>query len=206
VSIVQLPLRQAVRPVHLALLLLLAAGLVAAPGSQAQEPERGGTLMTVAVMKTSMGEIVLRFFPDIAPKAVENFERLAKKGYYDGVIFHRVIDGFMIQGGDPLGTGYGGKSIWGVAFENETHPDYVFDRKGILAMANAGKDTNGSQFFITLAKAEWLDGGYTIFGEVVSGQEVVDEIGKVEVTPGNNKPVKPITIESVTIEERVVGE
>ena len=162
--------------------------------------------MTVAVMKTSMGDIVLRFFPEIAPKAVENFEGLAKKGYYDGVIFHRVIEGFMIQGGDPLGSGLGGKSIWGKSFENETHPDHVFDRKGILAMANAGKDTNGSQFFITLDACDWLNGGYTIFGEVVEGQDVVDAIGGLETHPTSEKPVRTVTIEGVTFEERVVGE
>ena len=184
----------------------LVATLLVAPAATAAEPSQEDTRMTVATMKTSMGEITLRFFPEIAPRAVENFERLAKQGYYDGVIFHRVIEGFMIQSGDPLGTGYGGKSIWGVNFENEVHPDHLFDRKGILAMANAGKDTNGSQFFITLAPSEWLDGGYTIFGEVLAGQDVVDAIGQVAVNPSNSKPIKPVSIVSITFEERVVGE
>ena len=198
-----------------ALLLLLALVAPATGAGTARAQDEGGAdvqsdqegqKVEVAVMKTNMGEIVLRFFPDVAPKACENFERLSKKGYYEGVTFHRVIDGFMIQGGDPLGTGYGGKSIWGVNFENEVHPDYVFDRKGILAMANAGPDTNGSQFFITLGPADWLNGGYTIFGEVVDGQDVVDEIGKVAVSPRDNKPIEPVVIEEITFEERVIGE
>lgn len=196
----------AARCVPMLLLLAVIAAVGAASTARADEEPTEGKTMTVAVMKTSMGEVVLRFFPEIAPKAVENFEGLAKKGYYDGVIFHRVIEDFMIQGGDPLGTGYGGKSLWGGTFANETHPDHVFDRKGILAMANSGKDTNGSQFFITLGACEWLNGGYTIFGEVVEGQDVVDAIGDVEVHPSTNKPVKPVTIESVTFEERVIGE
>lgn len=199
--------RRAASSVRMVMLFIaVAAASTVASAARAVEEPLEGTTMTVAVMKTNMGEIVLRFFPEVAPKAVENFRGLAEKGYYDGVIFHRVIDGFMIQGGDPTGTGMGGNSIWGKYFENEVHPDHVFDRKGILAMANAGKDTNGSQFFITLDACDWLNGGYTIFGEVVEGQDVVDTIGKLEGHPTSNKPIRTVTIEGITFEERVVGE
>src|SRR6185295_8535359 len=114
--------------------------------------------------------------PKEAPKTVENFTRLAKKGYYNNLIFHRVIDGFMIQGGDPQGTGMGGESIWGKAFEDEFSEKLKFEKKGLLAMANSGPNTNGSQFFITLVPTPWLNGNHTIFGEVVSGYETVEKI------------------------------
>lgn len=133
----------------------------------------------IVVLHTSAGDIELKMFPDIAPKAVENFVTHAKNGYYDGIIFHRVIKGFMIQGGDPTGTGMGGESIWGEDFDNEYGNNVVFDRSFLLAMANRGPNTNGSQFFITTAPADWLNGGYTIFGEVVSGQDVVTKIENV---------------------------
>jgi cyclophilin family peptidyl-prolyl cis-trans isomerase len=155
----------------------------------------------VAVMQTSQGTITLELFPDVAPKAVENFEKLAEKGYYEGIIFHRVIDGFMIQGGDPTGSGYGGKSVWGVPFEDEYSPEVRFDRPGLLAMANSGPKTNGSQFFITLAPTPWLNDKHTIFGEVIDGMDVVEAIGKTEVDP-SNKPTVEVKIESVTIESR----
>ena len=137
------------------------------------------------VLKTNQGEITLRLFPKAAPKAVENFTKLAKKGYYDGTIFHRVIKGFMIQGGDPTGTGRGGESIWGKEFKNEYAPNLVFDRPYLLAMANRGPNTNGSQFFITVAPAPWLNGGYTIFGEVVKGKKAVDRINRTPTGPGD---------------------
>jgi peptidylprolyl isomerase len=139
---------------------------------------------TVA-LRTDAGEITLKLFPKAAPLAVENFVKLAAKGYYDGTIFHRVIKGFMIQGGDPTGTGMGGESIWGKEFKNEYAPNLVFDRPYLLAMANRGPNTNGSQFFITVAPALWLNGGYTIFGEVVKGKEVVDRINRTPTGPGD---------------------
>lgn len=135
---------------------------------------------TTVVLETNQGNIELKLMPDIAPKACENFTKLAQKGYYNGLIFHRVIKGFMIQGGDPTGTGMGGESIWGKPFEDEVTPVVKFDGPGILAMANAGPNSNGSQFFITCAKTPWLNLRHTIFGEVVSGLEVVQ---KIENTP-----------------------
>lgn len=131
---------------------------------------------SLVVLKTNRGTIKLKLFPDIAPKACENFVGLIKKGYYDGLIFHRVIKGFMIQGGDPTGTGRGGESIWGAPFEDEVSGKVTFDRKGILAMANSGPNTNGSQFFITTKPVSHLNNKHTIFGEVVSGYEIVEQI------------------------------
>jgi cyclophilin family peptidyl-prolyl cis-trans isomerase len=168
---------------------------------QAAEPAKkakGGGTDDIATIVTNLGTIKVKFFPDAAPKAVENFKGLAAKGYYNGVIFHRVIEGFMIQGGDPTGTGRGGESFWGKAFEDEFSPKYRFDRKGLLAMANAGPKTNGSQFFITLAPTAWLNDKHSIFGEVISGMDVVDKIAKVKKGPGD-KPVEPVTMKSVTI-------
>lgn len=135
---------------------------------------------TIVVLETNQGNIELKLKTDIAPKACENFTKLVEKGYYNGLIFHRVIKGFMIQGGDPTGTGMGGESTWGKPFEDELTPVAKFDAAGILAMANAGPDTNGSQFFITCAKTPWLNMRHTIFGEVVSGLDVVQ---KIENTP-----------------------
>ena len=134
------------------------------------------------VLETNQGNIEIKLKVDVAPKACENFIKLAEKGYYNGLIFHRVIKGFMIQGGDPTGTGMGGESIWGKPFEDEVSPVAKFDGPGILAMANSGPSTNGSQFFITCAKTPWLNMRHTIFGEVVSGLEVVQ---KIENTPVN---------------------
>jgi len=134
----------------------------------------------IVVLKTNQGDITLKMFPDVAPLAVENFVTHAKEGYYDGLIFHRVIKDFMIQGGDPTGTGRGGESIWHKEFVNEYKPNVVFDRPFLLAMANHGPNTNGSQFFITTKETPFLNGGYTIFGEVIDGQDVVR---KIENTP-----------------------
>ncbi len=156
----------------------------------------------IGVIKTNMGTIEVKFFFKEAPKAVENFIGLARKGYYDGVTFHRVIDDFMIQGGDPTGTGSGGESIWGEPFEDEFSPGLKFDKPGILAMANAGPNTNGSQFFITLVPTPWLNHHHTIFGEVIKGMDVVKAIGKVQTSKPYNKPVKDVVMEKVTIEER----
>ncbi len=154
----------------------------------------------VADIKTNQGTITVELYPDIAPKAVENFVKLSQKGYYNGVIFHRVIKNFMIQGGDPTGTGRGGKSIWDKEFENEYKPNVIFDKPGILAMANRGPNTNGSQFFITTVATPWLNGGYTIFGKVVKGFDVVKKIENTK-TGAFDKPVKDQVIESITIKE-----
>lgn len=157
--------------------------------------------MTVAIIQTNMGSIELELFADKTPKTVENFVGLANKGYYNGVIFHRVIDNFMIQGGDPTGTGRGGQSFWGGKFEDEFVPELKHDSEGILSMANAGPNTNGSQFFITLVPTPWLDGRHTVFGKVIKGMDVVKAIGKV---PRNqqDRPLKDVVMEKVTIEKR----
>jgi cyclophilin family peptidyl-prolyl cis-trans isomerase len=148
----------------------------------------------IVVIETNMGTIEVSLFRAEAPKTVENFEGLAKKGYYNGIVFHRVISNFMIQGGDPTGTGTGGESLYGKDFEDEISPKLTFDRAGLLAMANRGPNTNGSQFFITLAPTPWLNTHHTIFGEVVVGKEVVDAIGKVQTTKPGDKPVKAVVM------------
>lgn len=151
--------------------------------------------MSAAVMKTSEGDITLELFDDAAPKTVSNFKELAGKGFYDGLIFHRVIPDFMIQGGCPEGTGTGGP---GYTFEDEINDHKVV--RGALAMANAGPNTNGSQFFIvTTGEASWLDGKHTVFGEVTGGMDVVDKIGSTE-TDARDRPVEPIGLETVTFE------
>ncbi|MEE9963996.1 MAG: peptidylprolyl isomerase [Propionicimonas sp.] len=167
-----------------------------------------------ATLHTNHGDIVITLYPDHAPKTVANFVGLAtgtqeyrdpRTGqattgpYYDGLIFHRVIDGFMIQGGCPLGTGTGGP---GYQFADEIHPELQFNRPYLLAMANAGPGTNGSQFFITLAPTRWLDRKHTIFGEVAdeASMAVVDEIGLVK-TGAADRPVEPVVITSVEITE-----
>jgi peptidyl-prolyl cis-trans isomerase A (cyclophilin A) len=164
-----------------------------------------------ATLKTNRGDIVLNLFPDHAPKTVENFTGLAegtkefkddagRSGvrYYDGLGFHRVIDGFMLQGGCPLGTGTGGP---GYTFKDEFHPELQFDRPYLLAMANAGPGTNGSQFFITTTPTGWLNNKHTIFGEVAdqASRDVVDAIGTTATGPGD-RPVEPVIIETVEIE------
>ena len=167
---------------------------------------------TYAVFNTSEGQIVCRLFPENAPKTVTNFMELAEGGrewthpltrtksqekLYDGTIFHRVIPDFMIQGGDPAGNGMGGP---GYRFEDETKGSpHRFDKPGKLAMANAGPNTNGSQFFITVAPTEWLTGKHTIFGEVVEGQDVVVKVSKV-ARNSQDKPNKPVVIQSLVIE------
>ncbi len=142
----------------------------------------------IVVLETNQGVIEIRLMPQVAPKACENFTKLVEKGYYNGLIFHRVIKNFMIQGGDPTGTGRGGESIWGVPFQDEVNPDVKFDKTGILAMANAGPNTNGSQFFITTARTPWLNMRHTIFGEVISGYDVVQKI-EGAATGENDRPV-----------------
>jgi len=165
-----------------------------------------------AKLRTNQGTVQVRLFPDQAPKTVQNFVELAEGSrewtdpetrqrtearLYDGTIFHRVIPRFMIQGGDPLGTGTGGP---GYKFADEIHPDLRFDRPYLLAMANAGPGTNGSQFFITVVPTPHLNGKHTIFGEVVDGREVVDRISQTQ-TDRNDRPVQDVVLESVSVEE-----
>lgn len=192
---------------------------------QTRAPQQGDT---VATMKTTLGDIKILLFPDAAPKAVENFVTHAKNGYYNGIIFHRVIPDFMIQGGDPTGTGRGGESVWGRSFEDEFSVDY-HNIRGALSMANAGPGTNGSQFFIVQAKevdgglisqmeqlsdrgfpadcvedykqlggTPWLDFKHTVFGQVVEGMETVDAIAEVE-TGYADKPLEDVSIIGIEI-------
>lgn len=193
---------------------------------QRRNPEKGDILATI---KTTMGDIKVILFPDAAPKAVENFTTHAKNGYYNGIIFHRVIPDFMIQGGDPLGRGTGGESIWGRSFEDEFSPEY-HNLRGALSMANAGPNTNGSQFFIVQADSvdgrfipqmerlpemftpdsvedykavggtPWLDFRHTVFGQTVEGMNVVDAIAAVE-RDSSDKPLEDVSIISIYIEE-----
>ena len=158
--------------------------------------------ITVAVIQTNMGIIELELFADKAVKTVQNFVGLAEKKYYDGIIFHRVINDFMIQGGDPIGTGSGGESIWGKSFEDEVETGLKHESDGILSMANAGPNTNGSQFFITLKATPWLDERHTVFGKVISGLDVVKAIGKTK-TNQNDRPLTDIVMQKVTIEKRI---
>jgi len=143
----------------------------------------------IVVLETNVGKIELKLYPKVAPLAVKNFTTHVKNGYYNGLIFHRIIKDFMIQGGDPRGNGTGGKSIWGKPFKDEFASNVVFDKPYLLAMANSGPKTNGSQFFITLAPTPWLNGKHTIFGEVIKGQDVVRKLEKVDVSRGSNKPI-----------------
>jgi len=148
---------------------------------------------TVVVFETTQGNIELEMFSKVAPLAVENFVTHTKNGYYNGLIFHRVIKDFMIQGGDPTGTGSGGESIWKKAFVDEFSPNVVFDKPMLLAMANRGPKTNGSQFFITTVPTPHLNGRHTIFGKVIAGQDVVTKIENVAV----NRRSKPITEQKI---------
>ena len=166
-----------------------------------------------AILQTSMGDVTVQLFPNHAPKTVENFVGLAdgtrewrdpRSGQpqntplYDGTVFHRVISGFMIQGGDPLGNGRGGP---GYQFKDEIHPELAFTKPYLLAMANAGPGTNGSQFFITVAPTPWLTGKHTIFGEVVDGADVVDAIATVP-TDRSDRPQPDVEIRSIKVERR----
>ena len=192
---------------------------------QTQAPQQGDL---VAVMHTNMGDIEIKLFPEQAPKTVENFITHAKNGYYNGIIFHRVIKDFMIQGGDPTGTGMGGESIWGHSFKDEFTPE-LHNLRGALCMANAGPNTNGSQFFIVQANevpanmlsqmkdladngfppeiteayarlggTPWLDFRHTVFGQVINGMDVVDAIANAEVGT-NDKPVNDVVIIGIDI-------
>ncbi len=190
------------------LLLLVALLTSVAPVFAADSPDKKGQLY--ATFKTSMGDIVIQLFEDKAPKTVANFVGLAsgtrewtdpktgdkvKKPLYNGTIFHRVIPGFMIQGGDPLGNGTGGP---GYRFEDEFHPDLRHTKGGILSMANAGPNTNGSQFFITLGPTLHLDNRHSVFGELVKGQEVVVAIGNAP-RGANDRPLKEVVLKEVVI-------
>lgn len=165
----------------------------------------------IATFETSLGTFKIQLFDKMAPKTVANFVGLAegtkewtdpktgskvKKPFYNGLTFHRVIDGFMIQGGCPLGTGTGGP---GYEFADEFHPELRHNKKGILSMANAGPNTNGSQFFITVGPTPHLDNRHSVFGEVIEGYDVVEKIAKVKTSPGNNKPLEPVVIKTVKI-------
>ncbi|KAM6500260.1 Cyclophilin-like domain containing protein [Amanita muscaria] len=145
------------------------------------------------VFETSLGDVQLELYWDHAPKTCKNFAELTKRGYYNGVLFHRIVSDFMIQGGDPTGTGRGGTSIYEERFEDEIHPELRFTGSGILAMANSGPNTNGSQFFITLAPTPFLDNKHTIFGRVSSGMRVVQRLGAV-ATDGQDKPKENVKI------------
>lgn len=150
-----------------------------------------------ATIETEKGSVVIELFADVAPLAVNSFVFLAQEGWFDGVTFHRVLEGFMAQGGDPTGSGMGGP---GYAFKNEVSEDLGFDRKGLVAMANSGADTNGSQFFITYRPAAHLNGGYTIFGEVIEGMEIVESLTPRDPSQGSDLPLGD-SIVSVIIEE-----
>lgn len=150
----------------------------------------------IARFETSMGTFDIELFEDKAPKTTENFITLVERGFYNGLIFHRVIDGFMIQGGCPKGDGTGGP---GYTIPDEFHSDLRHSGEGILSMANAGPNTGGSQFFITLAKTEWLDGHHAVFGKVIKGMDVVKAIGKVETDPFRNRPYEDVKINKITI-------
>jgi peptidyl-prolyl cis-trans isomerase A (cyclophilin A) len=154
-----------------------------------------------ANVRTNQGSFTIELFDDRAPKTAQNFIDLAEKGFYDGIIFHRVIEGFMIQGGDPTGTGRGGP---GYTIPDEFHAELQHTEEGILSMANAGPNTGGSQFFITLAATPWLDGKHAIFGKVVDGMEVVRTIGSTVTGPGD-RPVEDVVMDSVKIEGGAEG-
>ncbi|OCF35389.1 peptidylprolyl isomerase domain and WD-repeat protein 1 [Kwoniella heveanensis BCC8398] len=162
-------------------------------------PEKSRALATRCTIHTTKGDITIQLFPDLAPKTVENFITHARNGYYNGTIFHRVIKKFMIQGGDPLGDGTGGESIWGGTFEDEISPKARHDRPFTLSMANAGPGTNGSQFFITTVPCQWLDGKHTVFGRAVGGLDVISTIEDVRVGK-NDKPFDDISMSSITVE------
>lgn len=147
-------------------------------------------------LQTTQGEIILELYEDIAPLAVENFTTHTKNGYYNGLTFHRIIKNFMIQGGDPTGTGAGGESIWKKPFKDEFKSGIVFNKAGILAMANAGPRTNGSQFFITTAPTPWLNGYHTIFGRVIGGMDVIQKLNNVP-TSGQASGDRPLQTQKI---------
>jgi peptidylprolyl isomerase domain and WD repeat-containing protein 1 len=152
-----------------------------------------------AIIRTTMGDIHMKLFRDECPRTVENFTVHARQGYYDNVIFHRVIKGFMVQTGDPGGDGTGGESIWGGEFGDEFHRSLRHDRPFTVSMANSGPNTNGSQFFITTVPTPWLDNKHTIFARVTQGMAVVQEISNVKIDPATDKPYTEIKIINVEV-------
>lgn len=150
------------------------------------------------VLETSLGEIAIELYWDHAPKTCKNFAELARRGYYDNTIFHRIIPDFMVQGGDPTATGRGGSSIYGKTFEDEIHPDLKHTGAGIASMANAGPNTNGSQFFLTLAPTPHLDSKHTIFGRVYDGIIVLNKMGRVS-TDANDRPKDEVKIKKAYV-------
>jgi len=191
------------------LILLLAVLIIGCNDSKIEEKgedkmaadETAKNEKVTATIQTNLGTFKAELYQDKAPKTVDNFVGLAEKGFYNGVTFHRVIDGFMIQGGDPTGTGSGGESIYGGNFEDEFHPDLRHDTAGILSMANAGPNTNSSQFFITLNATPHLDDRHSVFGKVIEGMDVVRKIGKTPTTT-SDKPIEDVVMEKVTIEKK----
>lgn len=157
------------------------------------------------VLHTSLGEIKLELCCDSAPRTSYNFLALAASGAYDNTLFHRNIKGFMIQGGDPTGTGKGGASIWGGKFADEFHPDNKHSKRGILSMANSGPGTNGAQFFLTYAKAAHLDGAYTVFGRVIDGLDVLDAMERTAVDE-KHRPKAAILLERITIHANPIAD
>lgn len=149
----------------------------------------------IAVIQTNQGTMEVELFEQRAPITTKNFIDLAEKGFYDGIVFHRIIEEFMIQGGDPKGIGIGGP---GYTIKDEFHPELKHDKAGILSMANSGPNTGGSQFFITLIPTPWLDGAHAVFGQVVKGMDVVEKIGALE-TNSNDAPLEPVVMEKVII-------
>ena len=189
-----------------ALVFLLVTFVLFTTGCSAagmNDKDKGAKKMAnpIAVFETNHGTFEIELFEDKAPITVKNFIDLAEKGFYNGLIFHRVIDGFMIQGGDPNGMGTGGP---GYTIPDEFHKDLKHDSEGVLSMANAGPNTGGSQFFITLAATPWLDGHHSVFGKVVKGMDVVREIGKVD-TDFQDKPLAKVVMEKVTIRREEKG-
>jgi len=164
------------------------------PGEPTGRSTGNGDNADGVTMHTTLGDITIQLFKDRTPKTCKNFATLAATGKYDNVIFHRIISGFMIQGGDPTGTGRGGKSIYGEKFEDEFVPDLKHEGKGTLSMANAGPNTNGSQFFITLGPTPHLNGKHTVFGRVTNGMDVVDKLGSVK-TGGSDRPINEVKID-----------
>lgn len=159
--------------------------------------EESQTDLPLVEFETTQGSFTIQLMPYAAPKACENFIALIKSGYYDGLTFHRIIPGFMIQGGDPTGTGRGGQSIWKQPFADEFFPGLKFDQPGILAMANSGPNSNGSQFFITVNKTPWLNNKHTIFGLVINGYDVVLRMSKLGTSYG--QPLSPQKIMSAKV-------
>ena len=170
-------------------MLLLVSSFLFTQAYAKDKPSMNAKKSPIVVIETTQGTLEVTLKPDVAPKTCENFLGHVRSGYYEGTTFHRIIKSFMIQGGDPLGNGTGGESIWKRNFEDEFSPSVKFDKTGLLAMANRGPNTNGSQFFITTALTPWLNNKHTIFGEVTKGYDVVQKLENVKTRPGD-RPVE----------------